>query len=48
MYECIDEFIAKMNPNNINPAVIAISGLLCRHSAIAISAGNAVKTALQN
>ena len=28
-----------MNPNNINPAVIAISGLLCRDSAIAISAG---------
>ena len=37
-----------MNPNNINPAVIAISGLLCCHSAFAISAGIAVKTALQN
>ena len=37
-----------MNPNNINPAVVAISGWVCRHSAIAISAGIAVKTALQN
>jgi len=37
-----------MNPNVINPTVIAISGLFSRHSAIAISAGIAVKTALQN
>ena len=35
-----------MNSNVINPTVISIFGLLSRHSAI--TAGTAVKTALQN